>query len=73
MNYPVWEPYMLGGGMVIGIIAILHVFVSHFAVGGGLFLPLTERKAYRENNPALLEYVKPTRSSSFLSSWFLAP
>jgi len=58
MNYPVWEPFMLGGGLVIGIIAILHVFVSHFAVGGGLFLPLTERKAYRENNPALLEYVK---------------
>jgi hypothetical protein len=49
---------MLGGGLVIGIIAILHVFVSHFAVGGGLFLPLTERKAYRDNNPALLEYVK---------------
>ncbi|MBI1941151.1 MAG: cytochrome ubiquinol oxidase subunit I [Acidobacteria bacterium] len=58
MNYPVWEPPMLGGGLIIGIIAILHVFVSHFAVGGGLFLPLTERKAYRENNPALLEYVK---------------
>lgn len=49
---------MLGGGLIIGIIAILHIFVSHFAVGGGLFLPLTERKAYRENNPALLEYVK---------------
>jgi cytochrome bd-type quinol oxidase subunit 1 len=58
MNYPVWEPPLLGGGLVIGIIAILHVFVSHFAVGGGLFLPITERKAYRENNPALLEYVK---------------
>lgn len=58
MNYPVWEPPLLGGGMIIGIIAILHVFVSHFAVGGGLFLPLTERKAYRENNPALLDYVK---------------
>jgi len=58
MNYPVWEPFMIGGGLVIGIIAILHVFVSHFAVGGGLFLPLAERKAYRENNPALLEYVK---------------
>jgi cytochrome bd-type quinol oxidase subunit 1 len=58
MNYPVWEPHIVGGGMAIGIIAILHVFVSHFAVGGGLFLPLTERKAYRENNPALLEYVK---------------
>jgi hypothetical protein len=49
---------MLGGGLVIGIIAILHVFVSHFAVGGGLFLAVTERKAYRENKPALLEYVK---------------
>jgi len=55
MNYPVWEPFMLGGGLVIGIIAIFHVFVSHFAVGGGLFLVLTERKAYRDNNPALLE------------------
>jgi hypothetical protein len=58
MNYPVWEPSILGGGLVIGIIAIFHVFVSHFAVGGGLFLVLTERKAYRDNNPALLDYVK---------------
>jgi mono/diheme cytochrome c family protein len=58
MNYPVWEPPFLGGGLVIGVIAILHVFVSHFAVGGGLFLPITERKAYRENKPALLDYVK---------------
>jgi len=49
---------MLGGGLIIGIIAILHVFVSHFAVGGGLFLPVTERKAYRENDAALLDYVK---------------
>jgi mono/diheme cytochrome c family protein len=49
---------MLGGGLIIGIIAILHVFVSHFAVGGGLYLVLTERKAYRENNDALLTYVK---------------
>jgi cytochrome bd-type quinol oxidase subunit 1 len=58
MNYPVWEAPILGGGLIIGIIAILHVFVSHFAVGGGLFLPVTERKAYRENNPMLLEYVR---------------
>jgi len=58
MNYPVWEPPLIGGGLVIAIVAILHVFVSHFAVGGGLFLPITERKAYRENNAPLLEYVK---------------
>jgi cytochrome bd-type quinol oxidase subunit 1 len=58
MNYPLWDPPMLGGGMIIGIIAIFHVFVSHFAVGGGLYLVLTERKAYREKSADLLEYVR---------------
>jgi mono/diheme cytochrome c family protein len=57
MNYPIWQ---LGvpGGLLIAFIAVLHVFVSHFAVGGGAYLVLTERKAYRENNSALLDYVK---------------
>ena len=50
MNFPVWDPPMLGGGLLIGVIAILHVFVSHFAVGGGLFLVLTEQIAAREND-----------------------
>ncbi len=58
MNYPVWEIPQLGGGMLIGMVAIFHVFISHFAVGGGLFLVLTERKAYRERNDVLLAYVK---------------
>lgn len=58
MNYPIWDLPILGGGVLIGTIAILHVFVSHFAVGGGLFLVLTERKAYRENDPDLLAYLK---------------
>ncbi|MEZ8217293.1 Cytochrome C oxidase, cbb3-type, subunit III [Candidatus Fervidibacteria bacterium JGI MDM2 SSWTFF-3-K9] len=58
MNYPFWEVPFIGGGMMIGIVAIVHVFVAHFAVGGGLFLPLTERKAYRENDPRILDYVK---------------
>lgn len=58
MNYPVWELYTLGGGFWIAIIAILHVFVAHFAIGGGLFLVLTEKKAYRENSPQILEYTK---------------
>jgi hypothetical protein len=30
---------------VIGIIAIFHVMISQFAVGGGLYLPMAERKA----------------------------
>lgn len=58
MNYPFWEVQVIGGGWLIGIVAILHVFVSHFAVGGGLFLVLTERKAYKTNNSIILNYVK---------------
>jgi mono/diheme cytochrome c family protein len=57
MNYPVWDvPF--GAGLLIAIVSITHVFVSHFAVGGGLFLVLTERKAYRENDTALLNWLK---------------
>ena len=63
MNFPVWEVPVLGGGMLIGIVAVVHVFISHFAVGGGLFLVMTERKAYREQSPILLDYVK--RHSKF--------
>ncbi len=58
MNYPFWEIPYLGGGMLIGIVAILHVFVSHFAVGGGLFLALTERRALRSNSQELLDYTR---------------
>ncbi|GAB6057332.1 cytochrome ubiquinol oxidase subunit I [Desulfonatronum parangueonense] len=57
MNYPVWELYWAGGGLLIAVIAIIHVFIAHFAIGGGLFLVLTERKGLRENNPGILNYV----------------
>jgi cytochrome bd-type quinol oxidase subunit 1 len=57
MNYPVWELTTFGGGVLIAVIATLHVFVSHFAVGGGLFLVLTEMKAYREKDKRILDYV----------------
>jgi len=58
MNYPIWELGALGGGFWIALVAITHVFVAHFAVGGGLWLVLSERKARRDNDPALLKYVK---------------
>ncbi|MDI6804425.1 MAG: cytochrome ubiquinol oxidase subunit I [Bacteroidota bacterium] len=58
MNYPFWDIPFLGGGWLIGIVAVIHVFVSHFAVGGGLFLVLTEHKAYRENNLKIIDYLK---------------
>jgi cytochrome bd ubiquinol oxidase subunit I len=53
MNYPFWEIPFLGSGWVIGIIAIFHVMISQFAVGGGLYLPMAERKAMRIADPEL--------------------
>lgn len=58
MNYPVWDIPYLGGSSIIAGIAILHVLIAHFAVGGSLFLVLTERKAYRENDPRVLAFVR---------------
>ena len=58
MNYPVWELYTAGGGFLIALIAVVHVYVAHFAVGGGLFLIWAENKAYKENSSVLLDYVK---------------
>ena len=53
MNYPFWDIPYLGSGWVIGIIAIFHVMISQFAVGGGLYLPMAERKAMRMSDPVL--------------------
>jgi mono/diheme cytochrome c family protein/cytochrome bd-type quinol oxidase subunit 1 len=56
MNYPIWG--LPAPGLLIAAVAILHVFVSHFAVGGGLFLVLAERKARREKDDAFLGFVR---------------
>lgn len=58
MNFPIWEHAGLNGGMFIAIIAIIHVFVAQFAVGGGFFLVLAERRALRCQSTELLEWVK---------------
>ena len=34
MNYPIWE--LPAPGLLIAAVAIVHVFIAHFAVGGGL-------------------------------------
>lgn len=64
MNYPIWQ---LGfpGGLLIAIVAVTHVFVSHFAVGGGAFLVISEARAYGGNDDALLAYVR--RHSKFFA------
>ncbi len=47
MNYPAWDVPVIGSGLVIAIIAIFHIMISHFAVGGGIFLPLAEQYALK--------------------------
>jgi len=58
MNYPIWDLTIYGGGFLIALVAVVHVLVSHFAVGGGLFLVMLEKKAYKEDDAGLLDYVK---------------
>ncbi len=64
MFYPVWEPF-ISNSLLIAVIAILHVFVSHFAIGGGLYLVLAETWARRKNDDEHLAYVR--RHSRFFA------
>jgi mono/diheme cytochrome c family protein len=58
LNYPVWHLPEVGGGLLIAAVAVVHVFLSHFAVGGGLYLVLAERKGIRERSAAILDFTR---------------
>jgi mono/diheme cytochrome c family protein len=65
MDYPIWDlATTLGGGVLIGVVSILHVVVSHFAIGGGLAIAIVETLSVRRNDPALREMAR--RSSKIL-------
>jgi cytochrome bd-type quinol oxidase subunit 1 len=57
MNYPAWQ-LAIPGGLLIGMVAVLHVFLSHFAIGGGAYLVLAEHAAYKKDDAELLAYVR---------------
>jgi cytochrome c553 len=63
MDYPVWD-VAIGGGMLMGIVAVAHVIVSHFAIGGGLIIAVTETLAVRRGDYELRELAR--RSSLML-------
>ncbi len=44
--------------MLIAIIAVVHVLVAHYAVGGGLFLAYETQYAYRTGHRAYLNYLR---------------
>jgi len=57
MNYPVWDA-AVGHGALMAAIAVFHVFISHFAIGGGLFLVVAETRARRRGDAARLEFLQ---------------
>jgi len=63
LDYPIRELAM-GGGILIAVVAILHVVVSHFAVGGGLVLAVLETASVKRQDRPMRDLVK--RSSMIL-------
>jgi mono/diheme cytochrome c family protein len=57
MNFPFWD-VGIGYGVLMAAIAVIHVFVSHFAIGGGLYLVLAETSARRAGDTLRLQYLE---------------
>ncbi len=57
-DFPVWSVGGVGHGWLIGIIATIHVYISHFAIGGGLYLAVTEWISVKQNDEKTLEYLR---------------
>jgi cytochrome bd-type quinol oxidase subunit 1 len=58
MHYPFWYVPFLTSPMLIAVVAVFHIFVALYAVGGGLFLAIETSFAYRRNNRQYLDYLK---------------
>ena len=58
MYYPTFDVPHIGGGSLIALVAIVHVFIAHFAVGAGIFNGVAETLARRRGDAALLRFVR---------------
>jgi cytochrome bd ubiquinol oxidase subunit I len=58
MYYPWWHVPYLTAPMLIAAVAVVHVLVSHYAVGGGLFLAVETAYAHKKKNREYLAYLK---------------
>ncbi len=58
MLYPLFEWHGVGNGMLMAIIATYHILPCHLATGAFWITYVMERKAYQENDLAMLEFVK---------------
>lgn len=58
MNYPLWYVPSLGAPMLIPVVALIHVVVSHFAVGGGILIWVGVRKAQHRGDEMFLQFLR---------------
>ncbi|MDR1289562.1 MAG: cytochrome ubiquinol oxidase subunit I [Planctomycetaceae bacterium] len=56
MYYPWWYIPGLTAPMLIAIVAVVHVFVSHYAVGGGILIALENRFAVANGDQPYRDY-----------------
>lgn len=56
--YPTWYVPFIGSAWVMGIIGTVHVLFSHTSVGASWLFALLETKAYKENKPELMGYIR---------------
>lgn len=57
MNYPFWD-IDIGYGWLMATIAVWHVFISHFAIGGGLYLVVAETFARKRQDQLKLAFLE---------------
>jgi len=62
VDYPIWD-IAIGGSVLMGLVAVTHVIVSHFAIGGGLVIAVTETLAVKRGDHEMRELA---RRSSFV-------
>ncbi|MFZ1932567.1 MAG: cytochrome ubiquinol oxidase subunit I [Thermoguttaceae bacterium] len=58
MHYPWWYVPYITAPMLIAVISVVHVLVSHYAVGGGLFLAVEVGHARRARDSEYLNYLR---------------
>lgn len=56
--YPTFYVPHIGTAWVMGIIGVIHVVASHTSVGASFLFALLETKAYREDKPQLMDFIK---------------
>lgn len=56
--YPTFYVPAIGTAWVMGIIGVIHVVASHTSVGASFLFALLETKAYRENKPQLMGFIR---------------